>query len=55
MRSLIHRFIAHEGGATAIEYAMIASLVSVIIVGAATTIGTNMSTVYYGKLAANLG
>lgn len=55
MRSLFHRFVAHEGGSTAIEYAMIASLVSIIIVGAATTIGSKMSTLYYGKLAANLG
>lgn len=51
MRSLFHRFIADKGGATAIEYAVIASLVSILIVGAATAIGTQMSTLYYGKLA----
>jgi pilus assembly protein Flp/PilA len=50
MRSLFHRFIANEGGATAIEYAVIASLVSIIIVGATTAIGTQMSTLYFGKL-----
>lgn len=50
MRSLFHRFIAEEGGATAIEYAVIASLVSIIIVGATTAIGTKMSTLYFGEL-----
>lgn len=50
MRSLFHRFIAEKGGATAIEYAVIASLVSIIIVGATTAIGTKMSTLYFGEL-----
>lgn len=54
MRRLFHRFIAGEGGATAIEYAVIASLVSIIIVGGATAIGTKMSTLYYDKAAAGL-
>jgi pilus assembly protein Flp/PilA len=35
--------LRNESGATAIEYAMIASLVSVIIVVAVTSIGTKLS------------
>lgn len=54
MRSLFHRFIADEGGATVIEYAVIASLVSIVIVGGATAIGTKISTLYYDQAAAGL-
>jgi len=38
------RFIRDESGATAIEYGLIAALISVVIVGALTTIGTNLDT-----------
>jgi len=33
-------FVKDESGATAMEYALIASLISIVIVGAATNIGT---------------
>jgi len=36
-------FVANESGATAIEYALIASLIAVFIVGALTTLGTKLS------------
>ncbi len=32
----------NESGATAIEYGLIASLVSVVIIGAVTTVGTSL-------------
>ena len=38
------RFLRNESGATAIEYGLIAALISVVIVGALTTIGTNLDT-----------
>jgi len=43
MRIMLERFVASDGGATAIEYAMIASLISVLILVAVTTIGTSLS------------
>ena len=42
MRSL-RDFLGNERGATAIEYALIASLIAVAIVGALTSLGTKLS------------
>ena len=39
----ITRLIQDESGATAIEYGLIAALVSVVIIGALGTLGTNLS------------
>ncbi len=36
------RFLKDESGATAIEYALIAALIGVAIIAAATTLGTNI-------------
>ena len=44
MNKLISRFVRDESGATAIEYGLIAALISAVIVGALTTIGTNLNT-----------
>jgi len=38
---MLKRFLQDESGATAIEYALIASLVSLSIIGGATAIGTS--------------
>jgi pilus assembly protein Flp/PilA len=43
--------LANESGATAIEYAMIASLVSVLIVTAVTLIGTTLSGFFHNLAA----
>lgn len=43
-------FFADEGGATAIEYAMIASLVSVFIYAAVALVGQRMETLFYDQL-----
>ncbi len=43
MKSLAFSFIHNESGATAIEYALIAGLISVVIVGALTTVGSKLS------------
>ena len=40
MKTLINRFVKDESGATAIEYGLIAGLVSVVIIAAVTTAGT---------------
>ena len=49
---LVRRFRADESGATAIEYAMIAAGISIAIVGAVSSIGTQLKTAFYDKLAA---
>jgi pilus assembly protein Flp/PilA len=36
-------FVANESGATAIEYALIASLIAVFIIGALSALGTKLS------------
>ena len=42
MSKVLQRFLADETGATAIEYALIASLIAVVITTALTTLGTNL-------------
>lgn len=49
MRDLIGlglRFLKNDSGATAIEYALIAGSISVVIVAAATAVGTSVSGVF---------
>ncbi len=46
MQNLFSRFVSNESGATAIEYGLIAALISVVIITAVTTLGTNLSTVF---------
>ena len=36
------KFVRNESGATAIEYGLIAALISIVIVGALTTVGANL-------------
>ena len=43
---LVKNFIRNEDGATAIEYALIASLIAVVIIGAVQTVGTKVSGVF---------
>ena len=43
MSSIWARFRADERGATAIEYALIASLLAVVLVGVLATLGTRLS------------
>ncbi len=51
---MARRFWRDEGGATAIEYAFIASLISITIYAAARTIGVNLGSRYFMPVAANL-
>jgi pilus assembly protein Flp/PilA len=42
----IRNFLGNDSGATAIEYALIASLIAVVIIVAVQTVGTKASTVF---------
>jgi pilus assembly protein Flp/PilA len=44
--NLIKQFGRHEGGATAIEYGLIAALIAVVIIGAVTAVGTSLSATF---------
>ncbi|HKD46637.1 MAG TPA: Flp family type IVb pilin [Rhizomicrobium sp.] len=43
MIAVFKKFAANQGGATAIEYGLIAALISVVIIGALTLVGTNLN------------
>ena len=53
MKNLFARFVSDESGVTAIEYGLIAALVAVIIIGAVSTVGTNLKTTF-STVAASL-
>jgi pilus assembly protein Flp/PilA len=53
MRNFFSRFATDESGATAIEYGLIASLISVAAIVAFTTVGSNLSSVF-GYVAGQL-
>lgn len=44
MKKLLYRFLNDESGATAIEYGLIASLISVALIGGATVLGNAINT-----------
>ena len=46
MINSMKKFAADESGVTAIEYALIASLIAVFIITAVQTVGTKVSTVF---------
>jgi pilus assembly protein Flp/PilA len=46
MTNLFARFVKDESGATAIEYGLIAALISVGIIIAATNLGTELSSIF---------
>ena len=53
---LVARFMKDESGATAIEYGLIAALISVAIIGGATALGTGIDATFDkidGKLPSN--
>jgi len=43
MKNVLARFMKDESGATAIEYGLIAALISITIITAATSIGTGIA------------
>ncbi|MDR7143770.1 MULTISPECIES: Flp family type IVb pilin [unclassified Rhizobium] len=46
MTKLVSRFLKDESGATAIEYGLIAALISVALIAGATSLGTNINNVF---------
>ena len=46
MSTVISKFLKDESGATAIEYGLIAALISVVIITAVTTVGTNLTAMF---------
>ncbi len=44
MSNLVRSFLRNESGATAIEYGLIAGLISVIVITVLTNIGTKLNT-----------
>jgi pilus assembly protein Flp/PilA len=51
---MIMKFFRDERGATAIEYALIASLIGLVIIGAVTAIGDSLNGTF-NEAAAGLG
>ncbi len=51
---MLKTFWRNESGATAIEYAFVAGLISILIVGGARAIGLNLNSSYYQKISTNL-
>ena len=43
---LFHAFLRDESGVTAIEYALLGSLIAVAIVASVTTVGLNLNVLY---------
>jgi len=46
MRKLVLRWVSHQSGATAIEYAIIAAGISIVIVVAVNSIGTSLNSTF---------
>ena len=46
MHQFLKSLLQDESGATAIEYGLIAALISVVIIGAVTTIGTKLNSTF---------
>jgi pilus assembly protein Flp/PilA len=46
MTKVIKKFFKNEEGATAIEYGLIAALIAVVIIGAVTLLGGNLTTTF---------
>ncbi len=53
MKDLFARFLKDESGATAIEYGLTCSLLAIVIITAATTLGTKISN-DFSKVSSNL-
>jgi pilus assembly protein Flp/PilA len=51
--SIVTRFLRDQGGATAIEYGLIAGLIAVVIITATHRVGTNLSA-KFNTIANNL-
>jgi pilus assembly protein Flp/PilA len=55
MLAIFSRVLHDENGATAIEYGMVAALVSVVIISAITAVGTSLSATFSSVASALSG
>jgi pilus assembly protein Flp/PilA len=46
LKQRVRNFLVDEQGATAIEYGLLAALISVVIIAAVTTVGTNLKGIF---------
>jgi pilus assembly protein Flp/PilA len=53
MKNLVSRFVKDESGATAIEYALIATGIAIAIIAAVNGVGTALNT-NFGKISTSL-
>lgn len=53
MKTLFARFVQDDSGATAIEYGLIASLISIVAIAAFKLVGSNLK-ITFNDIAANL-
>jgi pilus assembly protein Flp/PilA len=53
VRGIFAKFVTNESGATAIEYGLIAALISVVIITGLTAVGSNLNA-QLGSIAASL-
>ena len=54
MLAKIKNFIREEEGASAVEYGLLVALIAVVIIGAVTTLGTNLSA-KFSSVATSIG
>jgi pilus assembly protein Flp/PilA len=47
----VRRFAADAGGATAIEYALIAGLIAMVVITVVATVGNKLSSTFYASMA----
>ncbi len=52
MLAIFSKLMRDEGGATAIEYGLIAALIAVVIIAAINSVGTNLSATFSSVVAA---
>jgi pilus assembly protein Flp/PilA len=52
MLAVFSKLVGDESGATAIEYGLIAALISVVIIAAVSLVGTNLQTTFSSVAAA---
>lgn len=53
MKTELYRFLANESGATAIDYALIASIISIGVISSSTIIANNLKNVF-NKVGGNM-
>jgi pilus assembly protein Flp/PilA len=53
MSDLLQRFVGDESGVTAVEYALVAALIAVVIINSVATLGTRLKSTF-SSVAASL-